>query len=180
MPIAVFSNKVFAVTGEKIYSFNGFQYSSSLETEKQDSAGKKPSTYNKGSGLDNMSFKIPLNVELGVNPRKELEDWRKIKNAGVAYPFILGSKPFGENKWLLISVEPVDSVIDNFGNIISCELDLKFEEYVRPGSAKASNSAGKKNSPGISLPPVSGDISILAGADKARVKRQNSGMLYDI
>jgi len=177
MSIALFKDKVFEVTSDKIYTFNEFQYSSTLETESQDASGKKPSTYNKGPGLSGFGFKIPLSVDYGVNPRKEIEDWEAMKDAAVAYPFILGKKPWGKNKWLLISVDPVGSVIDNDGNILSCDLSLKFQEYVRPGSAQASKT-GSTAAPGISLPPISGDISILSGSEnKVAYKRKSSGAL---
>ena len=103
MAIASYGTKIFEVTGDKIYTFDEFQHSSSLQTEKQDSTGSKPSTYNKGPDLDSMDYKVKLDVSYGVNPRNEWESWLAIKDVAVAYPFILGGRPLGNNKWLLVS-----------------------------------------------------------------------------
>jgi phage protein U len=133
MAIATFGTKVFQVSTSKMYTFNDFQYSSSLQTEKQEVLGRKPSTYNKGPDLDSMSFKIHIDAAFGVNPRVEMESWRAIMNAGVAYPFILGGKPLGSSKWLLVSVDESNVNIDNAGKILGVDIDLKFDEYVSAG-----------------------------------------------
>lgn len=174
MPIAVFGTKAFEVTQNRIYTFENIQYGSTLSTQKQDSSGKKPSTYNKGPGLNTLSISIKLDVSLGVNPRKEIEEWEAIKDAGIAYPFLLGGRPLGKNKWLLVSVQAIMLVIDNSGNVLSAELELKFDEYLRPGSMSASTSGGTYT-PGIQLPPVSGDAYILS-SDKSGLKRSNQNM----
>jgi len=137
MPIAVFGNKVFEITDSKIYTMEGLQYSTSLDTEKQDAEGKKPSTYNKGPGLSGLNFTLKLDVTQGVNPRREMESWEAIKDAAIAYQFILGRSPLGSNKWLLIDIQASGSVIDNLGNMLKVELQLKFDEFVRAGAKKS-------------------------------------------
>lgn len=142
--IASYGPKTFTVSNKKIDTFQDFQSSSAFDTENQELLGKKPSTVGKGSGLDSMSFVIVLMATLGVNPRKELEQWQELLSAGVAYPFILGKKPFGKNKWLLKGADASDYMIDSEGLILSLKLSLKFEEYVRAGkseSAKAQTNA---------------------------------------
>lgn len=167
MPIAVFGSKVFDVTNSKIYTITEFQYSSTLDTEKQDSVGKKPSTYNKGPGLNALAIKAKLDVSHGVNPRKEIEDWERIKDAGIAYPFILGVRPLGKNKYLLVEVQATDFQIDNKGAVLSADLALKFDEYVRAGSAK---DTGQKTAPGIRLEDLIKPSA--TKAEKAELKRQ--------
>jgi hypothetical protein len=147
MPIAVFASKTFNVSRDKVYTFDGLTLSSSLNVESQDVEGKKPSTYVKGSGLNAMSFNIPVKIELGYNPRAEYDAWEAIKDKAVAYPFILGGKPVGVNKYLLKSVSLNNTLADNKGNILSGTLQLEFEEYVRQGSKTNSTSS---SSPGVS------------------------------
>lgn len=178
MPIAVFANKVFQVDSNKIYTFDNFQYTSALQTEKQDSAGKKPSTYNKGPDLDTLSFTIKLSTEMGVNPRNEWGSWKTLLNSGVAYPFILGGAPLNNAKWLLIEVTPSNFIFDNTGKILSLDLSLQFQEYVRPGKAEASSTSGTaaKKSPGISSSDSQRLMQLINGEDKSQVKRQNYTM----
>ena len=169
MPIAVFGSKVFQVTDSKTLTFSDFQYGSTLETEKQDAAGKKPSTYNKGPGLDSLSIKIRLSVDLGLNPRKELGEWLAIKDAGIAYPFILGKTPFRPNKWLLVDIQASEEVIDGFGNVLALTLNLKFDEYVRPGSQQTKSTA-KTSKKATKVLVVKNKPTQLSPSEKAQLK----------
>jgi|GEM_PF-1214700 hypothetical protein len=182
MPIAVFGSKVFEITDSKIYTMDGLQYGTTLETEKQDAEGKKPSTYNKGPGLNSFSFTLKLDVTQGVNPRREMESWEQIKDASVAYPFILGRSPLGlGNKWLLVDIQASNSVIDNQGNMLKVDLQMKFDEYVRPGSAETSKSSSKKSrgSKNVSVPGLEpmDYVSSYGPEDKTDYKRSNPGMM---
>ncbi|KPU42153.1 hypothetical protein OXPF_39320 [Oxobacter pfennigii] len=175
MPIASFANKTFQTDTEKIYTFGDYQYNSNFQTEKQDAQGVKPSTYNKGPDLDNMSFKIVLDAELGINPRREWEEWRQIMHQGIPYPFILGNKPLSENKFLLINIGKSNVRIDNYGNILYMELNLQFDEYVRPGSQKSTSSAA--NSPGLANNILEMlDPELLGLLNKSSQKRTNTQM----
>lgn len=144
MAIAVFASKAFEVNTDKIYTLNDLQHNSTLQTEKEDIQGSKPSTYIKGLDLDNMSFKIKLDVDFNINPRKEWESWKEIMRAAVPYPFILGNRPYGGCNWLLIAVSHSSVRIDNNGEILSLELDLKFDEYERQGYSKENSKKSSK------------------------------------
>lgn len=172
MAIALFGTKSFEVKKNKIYTFKGFEYGTSLQTEKQESAGKKPSTYNKGPNLNTLKINISLNATLGVNPRVEIEDWEAIKDAAIAYPFFLGNRPLGKNKWLLKEVGVIGTVIGNSGNIIAAEINLQFDEYVKSGIKTASSSTSAKSSPAINLDDVI-EPNTLTTAEKAGLKRNN-------
>lgn len=136
MAIASFASKVFQVVSNMVYTFDDLQYETSLQTEKQDVSGAKPSTYIKGPDLDTMSYKILIDSALGVNPRNEWGDWKRICSEKIAYPFVLAGVPLNNCKWLLTKVSPSNFRFNNRGNILSLELNLQFEEYVRPGSVK--------------------------------------------
>lgn len=175
MPIAVFGSKIFQISADKIYTFSEFQYGSTLQTEKQDADGKKPSTYNKGPGLDNLGLKIKLSVDMGVNPRVELGEWLAIKDDSVAYPFILGGVPFRPNKWLLVDVQATDEVFDNQGAMLALTIALKFDEYVRPGSAQSptkssSTSSSKTAKTSAGIQAVDYKPATLTASEKEKLK----------
>lgn len=182
MAIAIFGKKTFQVSGKRIYTFNDFTLGSQLNTESQDVAGKKPSTYIKGADLNSMAFSIPLDASLNVNVRAEYENWEAIKDAGIAYPFILGGRPISRNKWLLKNVDLSDVQIDLKGNMLKAILKVQFEEYVRPGSAKSTTGKGsgsvKKKAPAVRKEQnVNKNVAnnLLAG-DKYSKKRENRNM----
>ncbi len=138
--IATFQNKVFQVSSNSIYTFEGLSWSGSLNTETQDKIGSKPSTYIKGENLMPLEFEIKLRADKNLDVRTEIEDWESIKSKANPSNFILGNKTIGKNKWLLKTVETSDMNIDNNGKILKATIKLSFEEFVRKGSASASTS----------------------------------------
>ncbi|MBC8581115.1 phage tail protein [Zhenhengia yiwuensis] len=146
MYLAMFGPKGFTVSSNKVITFDEFSSNSSLETEKQESKDKKPSTYIKGAGLDTFSVKVRLDRALGVYPMAQIEDWMSIKDKAEAYPFLLNGKPFLNTKWILKSVGISETHIDNTGYMIAATLTLSFEEFVRAGSAQASKKNKKTTS----------------------------------
>jgi len=172
MPIATFGNKVFQVDAKRIYTFNNFSYSATLETEAQEAEGKKPSTYIKGEGLSTLSLTIPLEKMYGIDPRTEWESWESILAQKSPQIFILGGKPLGKNKWLLKSVSPSDVRIDAKGQIQGMNLALEFEEYVRAGSAAAKSSSRTKTA-GINVQDQIAAL-VLTSEEKKVMKRQNT------
>lgn len=174
MPIAVFQNKTFQVSNQKKYTFHDFTVSEgALVVENQEKLKSKPSSYIKGQALQNISFVVPLSVELGYNPLKEINDWEKIKQNAQPAIFLLGEKPYGQNKWLLVNSTPVDIMIDNKGNILKANLKLEFQEHVREGSPSSSNSNGTSSTAaGVSktTPPSE---AIFNPPDKKYTKRDN-------
>ncbi|WP_024831598.1 phage tail protein [Ruminiclostridium josui] len=179
MAIAAFANKTFQVSSKKIYTFDEFSTGTALQTEKQDVAGKKPSTYIKGPDLDTMSFTIPLSITFGNNVLYEYDSWKAIMAAQKAYRFILGNKPVG-GKWLLTSVALSDTIIDKKGTMTKAKLQLQFEEYVRAGAASASKSSTstkskskKSTSKGVSQSDKNILNSLISG-EKASQKRNNT------
>ena len=175
MEIAIFASKSFQVSSNRLYTFDEFSTGCSIDTETQDAAGGKPSTYIKGPGLDSMQFNIPLKTSMGINVRDEYESWKDIMEKSAAYPFILGGKPLGRNKWLLKKVDLSNLEFDFRGNILSGSLQLQFDEYVRPGSSQSGNPFAKDNSPKA----ISGggtDVAEDLEIEKIRYKRENSNV----
>src|SRR5690242_19769630 len=118
MMIAIYHNKSFQVSSNKMYTFTELALSSSLQVEKQDAKDKKPSTYIKGPDLDELNFSIPLRASKNMNIRKEYDSWINIMEDETPYPFILAGKPISKNKYLLINVSLGDTTIDSGGNFL--------------------------------------------------------------
>ncbi|KMT23014.1 phage tail protein [Clostridium cylindrosporum] len=154
MPIASFGKKVFSVSLNRVYTFNGYTRTSALSVEEQEVAGSKPSSYIKGSALDDLGITIELKKMKGIDVRKEINEWMAIKDSKTPENFILGGSRVGANKYLLVSVGESDVLIDNQGRVLSAKIDLKFKEFVR---------LGKKEE----KPKTSKD-------DKSKNKRKNS------
>lgn len=170
MPIASFANKIFEVNYKKINTFDGLQYGGTLETEKQDNAGKKPSTYVKGPGLDTLTFKINIDSQFGLNPIKEIESWKIIKDRAIAHPFLIKGKPFGAPKWLLVDMQANETILDNKGNMLSALITLRFDEYVSAGKTPEKNSASSSGVKSKSTPSTESVYNALSPS-KTELKR---------
>lgn len=182
MAIAVFKNKTFQVSSEKIYTFDNFVWGGDIKSESQEKLNSKPSTYIKGVDLKNMSFEIPLKLNLGVDPRVEIEEWESIRDSLQPAIFILGTKPLGINKWLLKSVNTINTVFDNKGNLVGATLQLEFEEFVRQGSAEESlgnASSSSKNKAAISANIYPSDY-IYNPPTKSEQIRNNSNVIASV
>lgn len=150
MQLAVFGPKVFSVSQNKIYSFNEFSISGSINKESQERDGKKPATYIKGLGLESFSLSIPLTRQKNIDVRAEFNSWRSIRDTKIPYYFLLGGKPLIPNKFILESVELSDVTISPSGIILKATIQLKFEEFAASGvkeNSKSAKQAKKSNNP---------------------------------
>lgn len=174
--IASYAHKQFNVSDKQIKTFQSFSFDAKLITEKQDSTGRKPLTTIKGEDLSSFKLSVPLSVDYGLSPLAEFEDWHAILAKATPYILILGTKQFGREKYLLNSLSMSDTIFSEKGVMLSCTLELSFEEFVGQGAAKenssGSGSAGGGVSPGIkSMATDNYNIGGYTAAEKAALKR---------
>ncbi|WP_069997747.1 phage tail protein [Cellulosilyticum sp. I15G10I2] len=169
MYIATFGTKGFVVSADKTITFDDLTFAASLDTEKQDNPGKKPSTYVKNANLDTFSIKIHLDSALGVHPLDQINQWMKILDDAKPYPFLLNGKPFLDTKWLLVDVSGTKPNVDIKGNILSADVSLKFDEYVSKGNKKES-SKSKKSTKTKKAKDTSSVYEALKPTEKAELK----------
>lgn len=136
MPIASFGSKVFTASRNKIYTFDGLTRSGSLNIEEQEVEGQKPSTYIKGSTLEDVSLSVKMFRNLGVNIENEIDSWMDIKDTAKPYILMMGNAPIGKNKFLLTDVSVQDNAINGQGKYIKATIQLQFKEFVRYGKNK--------------------------------------------
>lgn len=170
--IASFANKQFDVSDKQIKTFENLSFDAKLITEKQDGTGGKPLTTVKGEDLSSLKLSIPLSVEFGLSPLAEYNDWHSIMTSATPSAFILGTRQFGKNKYLLNSISMTDTNFSIKGVILSCKLELSFEEYAAQGTSK---SAAQNNttSPGIkNMATDRYNVSPYTTSEKSSMKRQ--------
>ncbi|MBE1306041.1 hypothetical protein G4W71_18725 [Clostridium botulinum] len=133
MAIAVWGPMVFSVSLNKIYTFDGFSLSSSIDIEDQEREGSKPSTYIKGLNSDEISFTIPLIKQKKVNIRNEYINWINTQNKRIPYMLIINNKPVTSSKFLLTSVKLSNTLLDRKGDYFKATIEVTFKEFVRKG-----------------------------------------------
>lgn len=123
---------VFEVSADKVQTFDDFKRSGSGRWDTHDLWGRKPALEFKGPGLEQIGFSIHLDFSLGINPGEQLNLLRKMRDRGMAVPFILNGKPLTEHLWVVESVSEAWTQIDNKGSLLAADVELTLFEYVKP------------------------------------------------
>lgn len=147
MKIGSYGDIIFEVSDKKAQTFKDFERSGSARWNDHEIIGMKSKSEFSGPGLDDLSITILLKAELGVNPIKQIEKLRAMKDGGKVAPFIVGDKPISKNYWSIQQMSESHKVIDSKGNTMSAEVSLSLKEYViKIKKKKAKTSKNKTKS----------------------------------
>lgn len=131
MPIAALGTKIiFEVSSESVLTFTDFTRKISADYSEHKLIGRKPFSEYLQPKLKELSFKIRLDAELGVKPRKTLEILAGCCESGEVLSFVIGGSPVGDNPWVITSVSEKWNTIYNRGELVSAEATLSLKEYV--------------------------------------------------
>lgn len=159
--IGSYGDVVFEVSTKKTKTFKDFERSGSARWNDHEIIGKKPKSEFAGPGLEEINFTILFKVELGVNPLKEIEKLRMMKDTGKVASFIIGGKPISQNYWSIQQTSESYKVVDNKGNILAAEVSVDLKEYyVKPQKAKRKKKPTSKATTSTSSKKKLGKITI--------------------
>lgn len=144
--IGSFGDIIFEVSDDKILTFKDYNRKGSSRWNQYEIIGNKPKSDFDGPGLEEISISILLKVELGVNPSKQLEIIRNMKDTGKPALLILGNKPISPNYWVITDMEENDHIIDNRGNILKADVTLSLMEYFVPKKSEQKVTVSKTSS----------------------------------
>ncbi|MFJ7407116.1 MULTISPECIES: phage tail protein [unclassified Lysinibacillus] len=128
--IGSFGDVIFEVSTNKLLTFNDLEKKSSAKWNEHDIQGNKAKLEFNGPGLIDISYRILLRAEHGINPLKEIAKLEGMQNKGEAHHFILGQKPIAPNKFVIADVSSGLRNIDPNGNVFSAEVTVSLKEYV--------------------------------------------------
>lgn len=157
MSVGSFGGIVFSVSKKKVNSFSNFKRSRNAEWKEHSRYGKKPISQFISPGLESITMDIHLDATMGVKPRKMIDKWGKLLEAGHHDVFVIGSTQVGKYEWKIESISEAWNIIMNKGELISADITVTMSEYLNSDSvAKKSNSTKKKKSTLSSLSTSSG------------------------
>ncbi len=133
MTIGNFGNVIFEVSAKRVRTFDKFKRSSKARFARHNLMESKPRLQHVGADLDEISFEIRLDIALGINPEKELENLRAILASGEDQPLMVGTRKGGHKKvgrFVLESTEETWSKVDHKGHIIVATVNLKLVEFI--------------------------------------------------
>ena len=134
--IGSFGSVVFQTSDRKILTPRGIQQTTGSSWALHNVFGGKQKLIDFGSAaqigqtLRTISFEITLSAELGVRPRKTLEQLERMAEGREAYLLVIGGRPIGENPWRLVSLSETWDTVLNRGELVSAKASLNLEEYV--------------------------------------------------
>lgn len=124
------SSIVFETSDKKILTFSGMSQKVSGKYAKHSVTGQKDRPEFTGPGNRSVSFKILLDVNLGIRPRdviSRIED--AVENGETEY-LVIGGHPVGKNKFYISSVSEAFDVVMSRGELARATLQISMEEYL--------------------------------------------------
>lgn len=121
---------IFETSDQKILNFNSFQRSVSANWGKHERIGKKPLSEFLNPELQEVTFKIVLDAQHGVRPRKTIENIEKAIETGQVEFLVVGAAKIGRNRWKIMKMSEAWDVVMNHGELIKATVSLTLEEYL--------------------------------------------------
>lgn len=124
------SSIVFETSDRRILTFSGMTQKVSGKYSKHSVIGQKDRAEFTGPGNRSISFKIFLDVSLGIRPRDVIEKIEKAVESGEVEYLVIGGKLIGKNRFYISSVSEAMDVIMGRGEIVRATLNVSMEEYI--------------------------------------------------
>ena len=121
------SRIVFETSDRRILTFSGM---SKKVSGKHSVIGQKDRPEFTGPGNQSVSFKILLDVSMGIRPREVMDSIEAAVEAGEVEYLVIGGRPIGDNKFYISSVSEAMGVVLGGGEIARASLNISMEEYV--------------------------------------------------
>lgn len=124
------SRITFQTSDQRILTFSGMTQKVSGKYAKHSVQGKKDRPEFTGPGNRSVTFKMILNVMLGIRPREVMSSIEAAVESGEAEYLVIGGRPVGNNRFYISSVSEAYDVVLAGGEIASATLNVTMEEYV--------------------------------------------------
>lgn len=123
-----FGKIVFHASSNSVKTFDEFSRAVSNRTATHEIIGRKPILEYLGPGTDEITFTMNFNTLLGVDPIDEANAVMEMCKNGTAEYLIINGKPFGENKFVIVSVGENAKTWDNRGRVLSSSITVSLKE----------------------------------------------------
>ena len=91
---------------------------------------RKPVSQFGGPGLETLSFDILLDAGHGIDPDKQLQKLRKMRDLGAVFPLVIGGKPVSQSSWRLDSLKEGEHYFTASGELQQCKVSVQLTEYM--------------------------------------------------
>lgn len=124
------SRITFETSDRRILTFSGMTRKVSGKYAKHSVIGQKDRPEFTGPGNGNVTFKILLDVSMGIKPREIIEQIERAVETGEVDYLVIGGRLVGENMFYISSMSETMDVVLSGGEIARATLNISMEEYV--------------------------------------------------
>jgi len=124
------SRIVFETSDRKVLTFSGMTQKVSGKYAKHSVTGQKDRPEFTGPGNRSLSFKIILDVSMGIRPREVMDNIEAAVETGEVEYLVIGGRPIGGNRFYISSMSEAFDVVLGGGEIARASLNISLEEYV--------------------------------------------------
>ena len=124
------SSIVFETSDRRILTFSGLSQKVSGKYAKHSIIGQKDRPEFTGPGNRSVSFKMLLDVSMGIRPSEIMSRIEDAAETGEAEYLVIGGRLVGDNKFCISSVSEAMDVVLGGGEIARATLNVSMEEYV--------------------------------------------------
>ncbi len=129
--VGCWGNRVVFITSDRcLLTFTDMNQKVSGRYTKHSIIGKKDYPEFTGPGNRSISFKILLNVNMGIRPSEIIDEIEEAVESGEVNYLIIGGRMIGKNKFCITSVSEAMDVVMGRGEIVQATLNVSMEEYV--------------------------------------------------
>lgn len=121
---------VFAVSSESVLTFKDMTQTVKGRWTTHAHIGNKPKSEFLGPDVRGGNLTIYLSATHGIRPRATIEKIEKAVESGTPFPFVVGGKKIGNNKWVITTMSETWGSIIKDGKLVSANLTLTLQEYV--------------------------------------------------
>lgn len=127
--IGSWGDLTFEVSREKVKTFTGLKWDSSVKYSTHDRHLKEPLLEFTGKDVESMSFSMVFSVFLGINPIEEVAKALQAMRRGEVHRLIIGPKAYGTSKWVITKLSNSLDKYDNKGNLLSSKINVTMKSY---------------------------------------------------
>ncbi|WP_303711188.1 phage tail protein [Phascolarctobacterium succinatutens] len=119
----------FIVSSRFIRTFDDYGRGSAGRWAQHDIIGDKPVLEFIGPDVEKIIFTMQLRADQGINPAKELEKLRKLRDSGKQFPLVIGANMVTDNMWVMDSIDESVSFWGKAGSMLSVKVSVTLREY---------------------------------------------------
>lgn len=124
------SRIVFEVSDSRVLTFSGMNKKVSGKYSRHSIIGQKDRPEFTGPGNRSISFKMILDIDLGMRPADVISSIEDAVETGETAYLVIGGRPVSQNKLYISSVSEAMDVVLNSGGIARASLNVTMEEYL--------------------------------------------------